>query len=1202
MSGLLAFQEAAVDRIVAQLTHASSTRRFLLADEVGLGKTLIAREVIERLRQCSPGMFTAVYVCSNQEIASQNRSKLAPPGADRGQARRLTLLCLDLFRDGTQPGKLNLYCFTPGTSLSLRSATGLKYERKLLLYLLDRMEVTPRGKRQVRWREFFRCGCGEQGWRREAGKDALWDAFWWADIPDEFIDGINAEWVEQTVPNSWRLGPLAGGGPLLTLLHDGIDGFDETNIAWRRCRNVIIGALRTGLAMATLRQLDPGVVILDEFQRFSSMLEMADDPGTIVGRLMGTGAGGKGTPALILSATPYKMLTLSFEGDGENHYQQFLKTLAFLHRTRPDSPRIEAFKGDFGTLGRLLRSSDAWETRTFDPLVRTRDHIVERLTRVASRTERNWYLEDVAKGVEEVRLEGEDDRIAAVPTVKELRSFLELRRFLLDQDMDDWKIVDFWKSCPRPLLFMDSRYSLIRRIRGTGRRRHKGVKARVPKKLVPAVNGAQDLARLEKENARFRLLNPRVFGDPDHKRKRACRFLWQKPTYFYYGDAFYRNEDPDKYLLFSHWRMVPKAVSALISQAAVARLPEGAARGNKQPLSFQSLSPLLALWASPGLAEIVDPLSLAGTGRRLRSSADLHRRAVERIREYIGAHPELNMRLSRRAKGTSNVVAAMLRVDIHSIHGSAVRDAVVEMYKHQKSGQVKLERFSDKLRQRLAEVIGLLDDRGPIVLTIEDVEELAHVAMYSPAIGALRASWSVLADRASTVRPALRLGLFGLRSFFHAEAARSIVFAHGRRAARRQTRGRSNYARHILAYCRDAHFQAVIDEYAWLVHGTAQCTDADGDKGLFPHLERAMGMWTGRPRLNRVDAHGHLRSGKAVIAQYALAFGDEVSLGETGGGRGAQRSAVRDAFNSPFWPFVLATTSVGQEGLDFHLYCRDIVHWNLPANPVDLEQREGRINRYNGLFIRQNVAEDYDLAECLQHLEPSRRCVPGSNLWDAVFRAVDARPQGLQRFKHGLFPNWIYLSRPKGAEADPQFSRPMIRRHLLFYAMSDDERHYERLKRLLATYRLAFGQPRQQDLLEDILRANPALDLDAISRRMRRYMVNLSPMDDRHIARWVQQHARRVRERDNVPALVDEIRSEVLQPHARELACVADEVEDLFRIALDPGESVDRRESALYALVYLANPYDNAFDFLEGIGFEDDVEVVQRMAAELYEE
>ena len=67
-------------------------------------------------------------------------------------------------------------------------------------------------------------------------------------------------------------------------------------------------------------------------------------------------------------------------------------------------------------------------------------------------------------------------------------------------------------------------------------------------------------------------------------------------------------------------------------------------------------------------------------------------------------------------------------------------------------------------------------------------------------------------------------------------------------------------------------------------------------------------------------------------------------------------SSVRAAFNSPFWPFVLTSTSVGQEGLDFHQYCHAVVHWNLPANPVDLEQREGRVHRYKGHAIRKNLA------------------------------------------------------------------------------------------------------------------------------------------------------------------------------------------------------------------------------------------------------
>ena len=47
--------------------------------------------------------------------------------------------------------------------------------------------------------------------------------------------------------------------------------------------------------------------------------------------------------------------------------------------------------------------------------------------------------------------------------------------------------------------------------------------------------------------------------------------------------------------------------------------------------------------------------------------------------------------------------------------------------------------------------------------------------------------------------------------------------------------------------------------------------------------------------------------------------------------RGNRASQVREAFNSPFWPFALATTSVGQEGLDFHHYCHAIVPLGSPV-------------------------------------------------------------------------------------------------------------------------------------------------------------------------------------------------------------------------------------------------------------------------------
>ena len=42
-----------------------------------------------------------------------------------------------------------------------------------------------------------------------------------------------------------------------------------------------------------------------------------------------------------------------------------------------------------------------------------------------------------------------------------------------------------------------------------------------------------------------------------------------------------------------------------------------------------------------------------------------------------------------------------------------------------------------------------------------------------------------------------------------------------------------------------------------------------------------------------------------------------------------------------------------------HSNCRRVVHWNLPGNPIDLEQREARINRYRGLVVRHHLASRY---------------------------------------------------------------------------------------------------------------------------------------------------------------------------------------------------------------------------------------------------
>ena len=109
---------------------------------------------------------------------------------------------------------------------------------------------------------------------------------------------------------------------------------------------------------------------------------------------------------------------------------------------------------------------------------------------------------------------------------------------------------------------------------------------------------------------------------------------------------------------------------------------------------------------------------------------------------------------------------------------------------------------------------------------------------------------------------------------------------------------------------------------------------------------------------------------------YAVPFGNQSSTEEEGIKR---ISNVRASFNSPFWPFMLNSTSIGQEGLDFHWYCRRVVHWSLPANPIDLEQREGRINRYKSLVVRQRVAQAY--GEALNFPAPSQ----SRDMWTRLF-------------------------------------------------------------------------------------------------------------------------------------------------------------------------------------------------------------------------
>jgi hypothetical protein len=75
-----------------------------------------------------------------------------------------------------------------------------------------------------------------------------------------------------------------------------------------------------------------------------------------------------------------------------------------------------------------------------------------------------------------------------------------------------------------------------------------------------------------------------------------------------------------------------------------------------------------------------------------------------------------------------------------------------------------------------------------------------------------------------------------------------------------------------------------------------------------------------------------------------------------GGGDIATRERVFAGFNSPLLPEVLVCTSVGQEGIDLHRQCRQVIHYDLAWNPAVLEQRTGRIDRIGSKAFRERAA------------------------------------------------------------------------------------------------------------------------------------------------------------------------------------------------------------------------------------------------------
>jgi hypothetical protein len=101
-----------------------------------------------------------------------------------------------------------------------------------------------------------------------------------------------------------------------------------------------MGTLRTALAMAVLRDIEPDLVIFDEFQKFREML--IDPPGHTPDPVTLWLRGKEGTKQgiLLLSATPYRLYsTRQEEVAGMSHHKDFFELVSFLLDRIAASPR-----------------------------------------------------------------------------------------------------------------------------------------------------------------------------------------------------------------------------------------------------------------------------------------------------------------------------------------------------------------------------------------------------------------------------------------------------------------------------------------------------------------------------------------------------------------------------------------------------------------------------------------------------------------------------------------------------------------------------------------------------------------------------------------------------------------------------------------------------------------------------------------------
>jgi len=982
------FQKATADRIVQVFREGQ--KRVLLADEVGLGKTIVAREVVRQVsewhKEEGDPHFKVVYICSNINIAKQNAGKLGVKDQMNVSESRLSMQHLKIYESsGKDHEYAQLIPLTPATSFTMTSGCGNQEERALMYAHLKNLPMFCDISEKLCT---FMAYDAEKQWNSKVGfyEDKVRTC-------NKNGSGYLREMAAALTARLEQKPELVAAIRANCLSVSGIQ---------KQQSRPLINQLRMIFAEISLSKLEPDLVIMDEFQRFRDLIDPKEHSEEML--LSRQFLHNTQTKVLLLSATPYKPYStleeIAVDSEAE-HYGEFMGVMNFLLYEQQKNASFHKIWNDYSA------SLCEISTETMAVLLLHKERAEDALYQGICRTERfnTGIIDD--SGAKEIPVSPGD--ILSYHAMQTLLDVIAAHR----KKTLRWHNVpvDYVKSAPYLLSFMEN-YQLKKEIRDHYKNGHDFAEDSGSDigHLLLKKSAIHNYREIPFENARLEFLKETAFMRKKHG---AEVLLWIPPSNPYYktGSVFDQNQGYSKVLVFSSWEMVPRMISVM--------------------LSYES--------------------------ERLTIGELFHHAERKRGRGYFATREERRFGITRLKDETEEILCTVSDTLANLYQPEKQFGTDIQELKKEISGEIKtkLELLQRKRNlpisqsagaQVLIQCIKALDgdlDARLSAIPYDAVETLTDMAIASPAICAyrlLRKLWKS-GFKSEQTRCAQEIAKKVFVSLFNkAESSAILDFLYG-------TKTDDAYYQTVFRYCVDGNLQAMLDEYAHVLDVSGAELPRAMENAFvdtvslqidtqetFPHNEKE------RPRLRTHFAVGYFNS---KVSDESVIRADR----------------IRRAFNSPFRPFVLSTTSIGQEGLDFHFYCRKVMHWNLPSNPVDLEQREGRVNRFKCLAVRQNIAGKYG----------------GEITWERMFSCAEKTEKGNYP---DLVPYWCLPN----AAADTV----KIERLVPMYPFSQDRLRYERIIKILSLYRLTLGQPRQEELIS-------ILDREIADSAASGLFMNLSP-------------------------------------------------------------------------------------------------------------